>query len=91
MGVLVQVENGDKPFWGNRNLMQPMRGLQGLSFLVLNWGGGGEGEFFVYFCSQCVLSIFSRCSHQVLKMFLKLPNVFHETFPRAPHVLSHIV
>jgi hypothetical protein len=41
-----------------------MRRLQGLSFLVLNFGGeGGEGEFFVYI-------LFLMCSQYILKMFL---------------------
>ncbi len=69
-----------------------MRRLQGLSFLVLNfWGEGGEGEFFVYI-------LFLMCSQYILKMFPsgfltfpEIPNVFHKTFPRAPHVLCHIV
>jgi hypothetical protein len=55
--------------FGNRNFIQPMRRLQGPSFLVLNFGGGGreKGNFLFNF----VPNVFSVYSQDVPIRFLK--------------------
>jgi hypothetical protein len=65
--------------FGKRNFMQPMAriGMQSWWALFFHFGGGEE-LFFVFLpCSQCVPNMFSYCSFEVLKLFLKV-------FPTAP-------
>jgi hypothetical protein len=79
--------------FGNRNFMQPMRRLRGLTFFFLGFFGRGGGVgCFPY--SQCVLTMFPSSSQGVTLGFQNVPqvfNVFPNMFAIAIHFLFHIV
>ncbi len=79
MGVLAQVENGDKHF-ENRNFMQPMRKVRVLIFSPFGILGVRRGDSFVLFLlpsgSQIVPSVFLT-TPQVLSHIVWLCFNFH--------------